>query len=199
MVPRDELEGFQKRTSSRRMLVIGLIAAALFVLVSVIPGDRREPGDPAPDFELPLLDGSGTLSSDELRGSPTVVNFWASWCDPCRKEAPLLEKAWRDYRDDGVRFVGVNVQDTKQDAQAFVERFEISYPVVFDADQEVFGRMAQIEGLPQTFFIDDRWRFVAGEVGPRINAPGDAVTLGAITDEELTTRIDTLLDRSGEE
>jgi cytochrome c biogenesis protein CcmG, thiol:disulfide interchange protein DsbE len=199
MVPRDELEGFQKRTSSRRTLVVGLIAAVALVAISLLlPGDRTDKGDSAPDFELPLLDGSGTLASEELEGSPTVVNFWASWCTPCREEAPLLERTWRAYRDDGVRFVGVNVQDTKQDAKAFVEEFRVTYPIVVDGEGELFGRMAQIDGLPQTFFIDDEWRFVAGEAGPRLGDERDTVTLGAITERELLDRVEILVESRGD-
>ncbi|MBA2425566.1 MAG: TlpA family protein disulfide reductase, partial [Actinobacteria bacterium] len=75
-----------------------------------------------PEFSLPLLVGKGELDSDQLAGHPTVLNFWASWCPPCREETPLLEKTWRSYKDRGVRFVGVNLRDASANAKDFVRK-----------------------------------------------------------------------------
>jgi peroxiredoxin len=87
---------------------------------------------PAPDFELPLLEGDGSLRLSSLRGRVVVVNFWASWCAPCRLEAPDLQAAWEDYRDRDVRFLGVDELDDRYAAQGFVREFGITYPRVFD-------------------------------------------------------------------
>ncbi|HEX2049700.1 MAG TPA: TlpA disulfide reductase family protein [Actinomycetota bacterium] len=198
MVPRDELEGFRKRTRSRATLIVGLGAAALLAVALALPSDRTEPGTRAPEFDLPRLGDGGRVSSDDLAGAPVVVNFWASWCAPCREEAPLLERMWRRYRGDGVRFVGVNVQDHDDDARAFVEEFGITYPVVVD-DGELLDRMAVVEGLPQTFFIDHEWRYLAGAVGERTDAPGTGVTLGAIEEGDLERRLDELVRRARED
>ncbi|MGH2770960.1 MAG: TlpA disulfide reductase family protein [Actinomycetota bacterium] len=93
---------------------------------------RAVPATKAPDFSLPLLGSGQILSSRELKRSPVMVNFWASWCVPCREEAPDLERTWREYKDKGVRLLGVNIQDTEEDVLAFVKEFGLTYPSVRD-------------------------------------------------------------------
>lgn len=118
-------------------------------------------GNSAPDFNLILFDGNEFAMSDYY-GSPIVLNFWASWCGPCRDEAASLEKSWNSYGDLGVRFVGIDLQDNESDARAYIEEFGISYPNGRDEDGKItidYG----IVGMPVTFFVDrkglvvDRW------------------------------------------
>jgi cytochrome c biogenesis protein CcmG/thiol:disulfide interchange protein DsbE len=166
MVPLGELRAPRRRGGVLRLTLVlvpalGFVALLYFGLIQ--SGSQATVGNPAPDFELPMLDG-GTLSSAELKGHPVVVNFWASWCIPCREEAPLLERAWRQYRDDGVIFLGVNIQDAESDARAFVKDFDITYPMVRDLEQKL-TRSFGVRGLPETFFIDHDWTFVATESG----------------------------------
>lgn len=116
-------------------------------------------GSIAPEFVLPLLDGNDPVSLSSLRGSVVVLNVWASWCTPCREEAPDLEAAWKAYRDRGVAFLGVNERDNKAAAQSFVREVGITYPSVFDPD----GRIAFLYGfvgLPTTYVIDAEGRIV---------------------------------------
>lgn len=104
---------------------------------------------------MPRLQASGDLALEDLRGTPLVVNFWASWCDPCRREMPLLEEI-ASSRDDVV-VVGIDVQDSKEAALEFLETLELTYPLVQDLDQAVFKplhRGADLpDFLPQTYFI----------------------------------------------
>jgi cytochrome c biogenesis protein CcmG, thiol:disulfide interchange protein DsbE len=134
----------------------------------------------APGFELPILrEGTlGTLLSravdpaladrrvalEELRGTPVVVNFWASWCAPCREEAPVLERTWREAHDRGVLFVGLNQQDLLGDAHRFLREFGTSYLNVRDSGNEVARRWA-LKGLPETFFLDADGKVVAHILG----------------------------------
>lgn len=193
------------RPLQRRLLVlvpalvlIGLIGYGL--LTQVEP--RTAAGKAAPEFELPLLDGSGTLSSDELKGSPVVINFFASWCFPCREEAPDLERLSREYADSGVRFVGVNIQgglpptllDSEKGARQFVEEFDITYPVVADKDGALAKQLMDFYGLPQTFFIDDRWNFAGASSEERVANEDGAVVLGAISAEELERTVQDLIE-----
>lgn len=192
------------RALDRRLLVlvpalvlIGLIVYGL--LTQVEP--RTEEGKAAPEFELPLLDGSGTLSSEDLKGSPVVINFFASWCFPCREEAPDLQRLSQEYADEGVRFVGVNVQgglpptllDSEQGAREFVEEFEITYPVVADEKGVLAKQLMDFYGLPQTFFIDDRWIFAGSSSGERVSDEDGAVVLGAISADALERTIQDLI------
>jgi cytochrome c biogenesis protein CcmG/thiol:disulfide interchange protein DsbE len=179
-------------------LAVALLPALGFVAVLGFglsrSGSQAVGGERAPEFDLPLLDGSGSLSSDDLRGSPVVVNFWASWCIPCREEAPLLQRAWRQYRDEGVVFLGVNINDAKSDARRFVEKFGITYPTVRDVDL-VLPKRFGVKGLPETFFIDDRWTFVGAISGAEEGDQQGTVILGALTEQELNSNVEVLLRR----
>ena len=173
--------------------VIAFIALLAYGLTAAAPRDAG-PGTRLPDFELPLLDG-GTLTDEDLRGSPVVVNFWASWCIPCREEAELLQEKYEDYSDEGVVFLGVNIKDSTVDAQRFVDEFEMTYPVVSDQDEDL-ARALGVQGIPETFFIDDAGVLIGSATGPRQEQRGGVQWLGPISEQALTTNIDILLRRS---
>jgi peroxiredoxin len=117
--------------------------------VSVRNGGPRA-GDVAPDFTLRTLDGK-TVSLSEYRGTPVVLNFWASWCNPCRREFPLLREKLANGRDDFV-VLGVDNRDIDSDARSFVKEQRASWPIAVDRDQKVWKAYAA-QQLPQTFFI----------------------------------------------
>ncbi len=198
MVPLDELADHQRRAWPRRMLIlvpaVAFIALLAFGLFKAAPAELT-PGARAPDIELPLLEGTGVLSSDDLEGRPVVLNFWASWCIPCKEEAPLLERAWREYRDDGVVFVGVNIKDSVTDATEFIERFDITYPIVRDEREELVSKLG-VYGIPETFFIDHRWRFLASVAGTEQAERQGTVVLGAISEEQLFDNVELLIRRA---
>jgi cytochrome c biogenesis protein CcmG/thiol:disulfide interchange protein DsbE len=200
VVPLDELE--KARPTRPRLLRVVIVLAPALLFVGLLwfglmrSGSEATVGDTAPDFELPTLSG-GTLSSDDLKDHPVVVNFWASWCLPCREEAPLLERTWRRYRDEGVVFLGVNIKDAESDAKAFVEEFDITYPMVRDLDQEL-TRAFGVRGLPETFFVDHKWNFVGTESGSRTGEQQGTVILGAITEDQLLNQVEILLRRAAE-
>lgn len=111
-----------------------------------------EVGAPAPDFELRTLDGA-RVSLGQLRGRPVIVNFWASYCHPCRQEFPLLKQVLADHRDDDLAVVGIVHQDIASDARAFVEDQRAQWPMGNDAEGTV-ARAYGVRPIPQTFFID---------------------------------------------
>lgn len=139
------------------------VAALLGLLVwKVVAGDEGGAADAlakgetvaAPDFTLDRLDAEGqTLTLSELRGKPLVVNFWASWCVPCKDEAPVLQSTWERYRKQGLVVVGVDSQDFRKDARRFMRRFGVTYPVVYDGKGSTLGRWG-VTGFPETFFVD---------------------------------------------
>jgi cytochrome c biogenesis protein CcmG, thiol:disulfide interchange protein DsbE len=191
----------QTPRAGRRTLriLVALIPALGFIGLLWIglarTGSQAEPGSSAPSFEFSLLDDSAVLTDEDLRGRPVVLNFWASWCIPCREEAPLLEKTWRTYRDQGVVFLGVNIKDAKSDAKRFVKDFGITYPTVRDLDQSLtkdFG----VKGLPETFFVDHRWSFIGAISGATTGDQQGTVILGAISEEELVSNVEILIRRA---
>ena len=118
---------------------------------------------PAPDFTLTTFKGT-TISLEGLMGKPVVINFWASWCPPCRIEAPLLERTWRAYKNRGVVFLGVDIQDREEDALNFIREFHITYPNGPDPTGEIsidYG----VSGIPVTFFISRKGEIVRRWVG----------------------------------
>jgi cytochrome c biogenesis protein CcmG/thiol:disulfide interchange protein DsbE len=202
MVPLDELEPQRPRRRSWRLLV-ALVPAAAFVALLAFglarSGSRATLVNEAPDFELPLLSRQDeTLSSNDLQGHPVVVNFWASWCIPCREEAPLLERTWRRYKDDGVIFLGVNIKDAESDAEDFIQEFGLTYPNVRDLEQEL-TRPFGVTGLPETFFIDHNWTFFGTVRGNEVGQDQGTVVLGAISEEELITNVELLVRRAASE
>jgi cytochrome c biogenesis protein CcmG/thiol:disulfide interchange protein DsbE len=119
----------------------------------------------APALELPRLDGGGRASVADYRGRVVVLNFWASWCAPCRDEAPLLERWHRRIAPRGATVLGVDALDATDNARGFVERFGVSYPNLRDASGgklKPFG----VSGYPETFVIDRRGRIAAVRRGP---------------------------------
>jgi cytochrome c biogenesis protein CcmG/thiol:disulfide interchange protein DsbE len=118
---------------------------------------------PAPDFELPSLDDGTALARSSFRGQVVVLNFWASWCAPCRLEAPGLRRVSERYRDRGVRFLGVDYRDDDAAGRAFTDEFRLRYPSVTDPSGSLADDYALI-GFPTTFIIDPagtiRYRFV---------------------------------------
>jgi peroxiredoxin len=107
---------------------------------------------PAPEFSLPSRDGD-SVSLQELKGQVVMLNFWASWCGPCRQEMPLLDQMHRRYSSLGFTLLGVNVEASTQDAERWLAQTPVSFPVLFDANNEV-SRLYDVNAMPSTVFID---------------------------------------------
>jgi len=112
-----------------------------------------EPGATAPDFALSKLSGDGTVKLSDYRGRPVVVNFWASWCHPCRKEFPLLADARTKYRGDDLAIIGVSYRDIPSDSRRFVKDQDAKWTFARD-DRGAVAKDYGVRAVPQTFFID---------------------------------------------
>jgi thiol-disulfide isomerase/thioredoxin len=135
------------------LAVIGLLA---FGLLS--KGNAKiAVGDPVPDKVLPALPGPGHGSISEHRGDWVLVNLWASWCIPCREEAPVLERFYRHYRNRGVTVVGIDVQDNRDDALAFLRDHPAGYPQLRSIGNERSAAFGSI-GVPENFLVNPRGR-----------------------------------------
>jgi cytochrome c biogenesis protein CcmG, thiol:disulfide interchange protein DsbE len=179
------------RRASRLPLAVGLVLVAAFVallgygLVANSPSTSidsqlsKSKAVKPPAFELKVLQpgvlgqlrprlnralSDGRLALSELRGLPVVLNYWASWCPPCRSEAPLLERTWLGARRQGVLFVGLNMQDLTGDARDFMRHFGISYTNIRDPVDDV-ARKWGVTGLPETFFLNRAGRVVDHVIG----------------------------------
>jgi len=169
-------------------LVVLLFALLVWSLVSEEGGDlaaaaARGDRPAAPEFTLERLDEDGTLSLSLLRGSAVVLNFWASWCQPCKEEAPVLEQLWRENRERGLVVVGLDAKDFRRDARAFVERFELTFPIAFDGPGDTVAPYG-VTGFPETFVIDREGRVVDAFAGA-VNGEDEQERLRAAVDEAL--------------
>jgi cytochrome c biogenesis protein CcmG, thiol:disulfide interchange protein DsbE len=152
---------------------VGLVAALLALLIwKVVQNDRtnvarsftRGHVTKPVDFDLRRLNGNGSLQLSSLRGKVVVVNFWASWCDPCKSEAPRFQAAFERYGN-RVAFIGVDTADYSADAGRFLDRYGVTYPNVRDPDRSVLGKYGGLP-IPRTFVISPKWQvtgYIFGE------------------------------------
>jgi len=117
-------------------------------------------GAPAPAFSLHRLTGEGDLSLRSFRGKTVVLNFFASWCPPCKREAPELESVWRRYRSDGLVVLGVDSGDARGSARSFLSAHGVTYPIVFDPGETMALGPYAVPGLPVTYVINPAGRIV---------------------------------------
>jgi len=109
-------------------------------------------GNLAPNFQLKTLDGRD-VSLEDYRGNVVLVNFWATWCEPCREEIPAMEAAYRARQADGFVVLGVNFQESREEVQAFVDAFDVSYPILLDTNGQVMKTFRGV-GLPFSLMLD---------------------------------------------
>ena len=148
------------------VLLFILLAWSLFtdeggdLAAAAARGDRPQ----APDFTLERLDQDGELQLSSLEGKAVVLNVWASWCIPCKDEAPFLEETWRANRDRGLVVVGLDAKDFRADARRFASRFDLTFPLVYDGPGETLDGLG-VTGFPETFVIDREGRVVEAFAG----------------------------------
>jgi cytochrome c biogenesis protein CcmG/thiol:disulfide interchange protein DsbE len=155
-------------------LVVLLFGLLVWKLVTNEGGDLAKAANQGklpngPTFSLDRLDRTGTLALADLRGKAVAVNFWASWCDPCKDESPYLERVWLRYRKQGLVVLGVDANDFRSDARGFMRRYGLTYPVVYDGPGKTLEHYG-VTGFPETFVLDRDGRVVEAFVGAIANA-----------------------------
>ena len=157
-------------------MVVGLLALLFYVLsqsgqlagfepgINLEPALIRQDNRPAPDFTLTLSDGRAVKLSD-YRGKAVVINFWASWCAPCRAEAPTLEETHKRYADRGVIILGISLWDTEEAAAEFRKVYGQTYPSGVDPNGKIAIEYG-VSGIPETYFITPDGMIAAKFVGP---------------------------------
>lgn len=134
--------------SRPNLLIIMIITLSFLAAGSVVGGDHS----PAPDFTLTDANGKAVTLSD-LRGQVVMINFWASWCGPCRQEMPLLEQIHQRYERLGFTLLGVNVEENSADGQAFLKERPVSFPVLYDPENGI-SELYEVVAMPSTVLID---------------------------------------------
>ena len=190
--------------SSRKIPILAVGVPLLIFLVIMIVGmlqsarDVGRPGvndtlgevavstDANADFLVSTLDGRQLRLSD-LRGSVVMVDFWSSWCPPCRAEAPVLAEAYERWSNLGVEFVGISIWDNENEVRDFVKVHNIEYPNAIDEDGSIAVEFG-VRGIPEKFFVNP-----AGEIVRKINGPNTSQSL----DEVLTQMSDAAIGIGG--
>jgi cytochrome c biogenesis protein CcmG/thiol:disulfide interchange protein DsbE len=134
------------------LAVVGLLALLAWRVTHQVHAPKV--GSPAPEFTLRRLSGPGSVDLAALRGHTVVLNFWASWCVPCKQEATVLQRAWSRYKSNGVVFVGVDFHDAISDGRRFVGAHQLGFPMVEDGSGDVTTGRYGVSQVPETYVID---------------------------------------------
>jgi len=173
-------------------IALGVVALLLALLTWAIVTDEggdlaaaaaRGERPSAPDFTLERLDEEGELTLSSLRGRAVLLNVWASWCIPCKEEAPYLEQVWRDNRERGLVVVGLDAKDFRSDARAFAKRFGLTFPIVYDGPGDVLPSYG-VTGFPESFVLDREGRVLEAFAGA-VNSDEDRARLEATVERAL--------------
>lgn len=170
----------QRRHRAGIIVVFAVVLAILGLLAWGLKQSQAGPRDSGkvPDFTLTGYDGR-VVTLSKLRGQVVIINFWASWCLPCREEAAYLEQTWRKYKDRGVVFIGVDYVDTEKEARAYIKEFDITYINGPDLGTRI-AQSFNIKGVPETYYVDK-------------NGVLRGVNIGPLKSPQLDQKIDELL------
>lgn len=145
----------KKRVVMRTIILLVLVGAIVFTIYNSVTGDQQavlQVGDQAPDFKLTDLNGEEHQLSD-YKGQGVFVNFWGTWCKPCKKEFPLMEKQYQVYKDQGVQILAVNIAQSDLEVQQFAEQLDLTFPIVIDKTKGVMEAY-NIRPLPTTLLVN---------------------------------------------
>ncbi|ADE71381.1 MULTISPECIES: thiol-disulfide oxidoreductase ResA [Priestia] len=155
----------KKRLIIRTVILAVLLCAVGYTLYAQFFADKQKVsvGDKAPDFILRDVNGETHQLSD-YKGKGVFLNFWGTWCKPCKQEMPAMEKQYASYKKQGVEILAVNVAETNIAVEQFAKQYELSFPILMDKDSQVLGAYG-IDPLPTTFLIDKNGKIVDSFIG----------------------------------
>lgn len=155
----------KNRLITRTIILLVLLGAVVFTIYSSLQKDNTSVGinDSAPNFSLNSLEGT-EYELDKLKGKGVLVNFWGTWCKPCKEEMPYMEELYHEYQDQGFEILAVNVSETEVAVKGFVNEYGLTFPVLIDTRSDVLDAF-QVSPLPTSFFIDSKGKIVSIKTG----------------------------------
>lgn len=156
----------KRRLITRTIILFVLAAAVIYTLYANFTKDHHQKvaaGDLAPDFVLTDMQGNKHRLSD-YRGQGVFLNFWGTWCPPCKKEMPYINNQYNQFKDKGVQVLSVDIQESELAVNQFAERYKLDFPIMIDKDKEVMT-VYGVDLLPATFLIDQNGRVVKYHTG----------------------------------
>ncbi|RDW22014.1 thiol-disulfide oxidoreductase ResA [Oceanobacillus chungangensis] len=148
----------RNRLVFRTSILVVLLAAVVFALVSNLKADNTiyRAGDEAPDFKLQQISNNNELESVQLsdfKGKGVMLNFWGTWCEPCKAEMPYMQSLYPEYHDKGIEILAVSLDNTELAVDRFIDEYDLTFPVPFDSTSEVED-LYKVGPIPSTFFIN---------------------------------------------
>jgi peroxiredoxin len=150
------------------LIVVSVLAAGAGLLVALrgTPSSPIRMSQPAPGFELPSLADGRSVTLQEMRGRVVFVNFWATWCAPCRTEAPSLDRLYTVLAGEGFELLAISIDASAEAVHSFRDEFDLGFPILMDPEQRSYAAY-HVSGVPETFMLDTQGRMVEHFVGPR--------------------------------
>lgn len=148
-----------KNKTARAVTVVILLLASIGIIISIVNFSKTEKagqpkvGQAASDFTQVGINDK-KISLHDLQGKVVLLNFWGSWCEPCRQEMPMIEKTYEKYKDQGLIVIGVNIGESKVTAKGFAERMGLTFPILLDQKRDVTLKQYIVDQIPSSFFID---------------------------------------------
>lgn len=164
-----------------RVAILGVLLIALvFALYSSFVKDPNavKVGSAAPNFSLERL-GGGEIALNDLRGKGVVLNFWGTWCEPCKAEMPALQKKYETYKDQGLEVIGVNISESPITIEPFINQYGINFPILLDRQTQI-TKLYRIGPIPTTFFISPEGRV-------------EEIFIGQLSEELIASKVEKIL------
>lgn len=139
---------------------MAILAMGLIIGSSTASANKYKAGSDFPNAKISSLSGKSSLEISKLKGKVVVVDFWASWCEPCKVELPALNAIYKKYKSQGLVVIGVNVDATPEEAKAFLKEHPVSFPIAYDGAKKTLVEQLQIDKMPTSFILDRNGKVV---------------------------------------